>query len=189
MIASRFLIEHLDPAACESPKPPARSAPCGDLTHMHKSAPVSGFTAPHLKVPRLLNRCTARRGRPVRIGESGARCAEMLVKRSEVVGAASRSFAETAGLQHWRLARKCCATCFLTKPTIAGRCVCSRISSDSSLPERGGLRDRIGKSLWKECGRLADPVTVLKNRSKFTGPPGGWACDGGDIKHRGAKEL
>src|SRR5207253_3489666 len=35
--------------------------------------------------------------------------------------AASRSFTETAGLGLGRLAWKCCATCLLTKPTIAGR--------------------------------------------------------------------
>jgi len=52
------------------------------------------------------------------------------LKRWTVVDA-SRSFDEMAGLSRGRSAWKCCATCFRTKPTIAARCACSRISSDS----------------------------------------------------------
>ena len=46
----------------------------------------------------------------------------------------------------------CCATCFLTKPTIAGRCVCSRIGSDSRLPNEVAYRLWNWEKPWKECG-------------------------------------
>src|SRR5206468_2373500 len=124
---------------------------------------------------------TARRSRPVRDWPraplAARRCS---LKRSAVVGAASRSFAETAGLGLGRLAWKCCATCFLTKPTIAGRCVCSRISSDSRCRTRWGTGSGIGKSYGKSAGRLAAPATILKESLKGAGP--GMGCDGGDIE-------
>ncbi len=84
------------------------------------------------------------------------------LKRSAVAGAAARSFAETAGLRLGQLASKCCATCFLTKPTIAGRWVGSRISSDSRCRTGSRTGSGIGKSCGKSAGRLAAPATILK---------------------------
>jgi len=86
-------------------------------------------------------------------------------KRSAVVGAASRDFAETAGLGLGRLARKCCATCFRTKPTIAGRCVCSCISSDSRCRPRWRPGSGIGKSCGKSAGSPVALATIPKNWS------------------------
>src|ERR1700675_3315006 len=124
---------------------------------------------------------TARRSRPARDWPraplAARRCS---LKPSAVVGGASRSFAETAGLGLGRLAWKCCATCFLTKPTIEGRCVCSRISSDSLCRTRWRPGSGIGKSCGKSAGRLAAPATIPKvscaGRIKGgTGCPGmGW---------------
>src|ERR1700730_17321661 len=125
---------------------------------------------------------TARRSRPVRDWPraplAAGRCS---LKRSAVVGAASRSFAETAGLRLGRLAWKCCATCFHTKPTIAGRCVCSRISSDSRCRTRWRTGSGIGKSCGKSAGGLAAPATILRESLKGTDRPG-MGCDGGDIE-------
>src|SRR5437660_10692158 len=87
--------------------------------------------------------------------------------------------------------RKCCATCFPTKPTIAGRCVCSRISSDSRCRPRWRPGSGIGKSCGKSAGRLAAPATILKEsvvsrNRKGTSRPGfagrRMGCDGGDIE-------
>src|SRR6202158_4404942 len=116
---------------------------------------------------------TARRSRPVRDWPraplAARRCS---LKRSAVMGAASRSFVETAGLRLGRLAWKWCATCFLTKPTIAGRCVCSRISSDFRCRTRWRTGSGIGKSCGKSAGRLAAPATILKESLKGTARPG-----------------
>jgi hypothetical protein len=135
---NQILIEHLDPAAWRA-KPPGKVRTIAAIfTHMHNvRCKWIRLTAPHLKVPPQLNRahCTPQQAR-AGLAESAARCAEMLAEALGGGGAASRSFAETAGLGLGRLARKCCATCFLTKPTIAGRCACSRISSDSRCRTR-----------------------------------------------------
>ena len=135
---NQMLIEHLDPAAWRA-KPPGKARTIAAIfTHMHNvRTKWIRLTAPHLKVPPQLNRahCTPQQAR-AGLAESAARCAEMLAEALGGGGAASRSFTETAGLGLGRLAWKCCATCFLTKPTIAGRCVCSRISLDSRCRTR-----------------------------------------------------
>ena len=171
---NQILIEHLDPAAWGT-RPPTAKPPgknnvrtiAAIFTHMHNvRSKWVRLTAPHLKVPPQLNRahCTPQQAR-AGLAESAARCAEMLAERSAVVGAASRSFAETAGLGLGRLAWKCCATCFLTKPTIAGRCVCSRISSDSRCRTRWRPGSGIGKSCGKSAGSPVALATILKNWS------------------------
>jgi hypothetical protein len=180
---NQILIEHLDPTAWRA-KPPGKARTIAAIfTHVHNvRSKWVRLTAPHLKVPRQLNRarCTpqqARAGLP-RPPLAARRC---LLKRSAAVGAASRSFAETAGLRLGRLARKCCATCFLTKPTIADRCVCSRVSSDSRCRTRWRAGSGIGKSCGKSAGPLAAPATILKESLKGTGRPG-MGSDGGDIE-------
>ena len=86
---NQMLIEHLDPAAWKA-KPPA-AQPSGKskartiaaiFTHMHNvRCKWVRLTAPHLKVPRQLNRarCTPRQAR-AGLAESAARCAEMLAE-------------------------------------------------------------------------------------------------------------
>jgi uncharacterized damage-inducible protein DinB len=79
---NQMLIEHLDPAAW-------RAKPSGEvrtiaaiLTHVHNvRCKWIRLTAPHLKVPRQLNRahCTPRQAR-AGLAQSADRCAEMLVE-------------------------------------------------------------------------------------------------------------
>ena len=83
------------------------------------------------------------------------------------------SSAETAGPGLGRLAWKCCATCFLTKPTIADRCVCLRISWDYRCRKRWRTGSGIGKSCGKSAGRLAAAATILKGVYEN---PMSWAC-------------
>ena len=162
---NQVLIEHLDPAAWTA-KPPGKARTIAAIfTHMHnvrckwvrlyRSASESSSTAQ----PRALHAAAG----PCGIGrERRSLRGDARVKPSAVVKAASRSFTETAGVSLGRLAWKCSATCFLTKPTIAGRCVCSRISSDSHCRKRWATGSGIGKSCGKSAGRLADLVTILR---------------------------
>jgi uncharacterized damage-inducible protein DinB len=86
---NQILIEHLDPAAW-------RATPAGKVrtiqaifTHMHNvRCKWVRLTAPHMKVPRLLNRahCTPKQAR-AGLSESGARCGEML---AEALGGGGR---------------------------------------------------------------------------------------------------
>src|SRR5437899_854135 len=79
---NQILIEHLDPTAWRA-KPPGKVRPIAAIfTHMHNvRTKWVRLTAPHLKVPRQLDRahCTLQ---PARAGlaESAARCAEMLAE-------------------------------------------------------------------------------------------------------------
>ena len=79
---NQMLLEHLDPAAWNA-KPTGRVRSIAAIfTHMHKvRAKWIRLSAPHLKVPRQLNRARAT-PEQVRAGlaESAARCTEMLAE-------------------------------------------------------------------------------------------------------------
>src|SRR5260370_23953770 len=84
---NQILIEHLDPAAWRA-KPPGTTRKmtprtiAAIFTHMHNvRCKWVRLTAPHLKVPRQLNRahCTPQQAR-TGLAESAARCAEMLAE-------------------------------------------------------------------------------------------------------------
>jgi uncharacterized damage-inducible protein DinB len=86
---NQILIEHLDPAAWKA-EPPGKSRSIAAIfTHMHNvRTKWVRLTAPHIKVPRQLNRtqCTARQA-SAGLAESAARCEEML---AEALGGAGR---------------------------------------------------------------------------------------------------
>src|SRR5947209_17115408 len=79
---NQILIEHLDPTAWRAqPLGKARTI-AAIFTHMHNvRSKWVRLTAPHLKVPRQLNRghCTPQQAR-AGLAESAARCAEMLAE-------------------------------------------------------------------------------------------------------------
>jgi hypothetical protein len=128
------------PSAWRARPPGKVRAIAAIFTHIHNvRSKWVRLTTPHLRVPRQLY--TPRQAR-AGLAEITARCTQ----RPAVVGAASRSFAETPGHRLWPVGLKCCATCFLTKPTIAGRCVCSRVSSDSHCRKRRCTGSGIGKA-------------------------------------------
>lgn len=77
---NQMLIEHLDPATWKA-KPPGKVRTIAAIfTHMHNvRTKWLRLTAPHLKVPRQLDRahCTPQQARTA-LAESAARCSEML---------------------------------------------------------------------------------------------------------------
>ena len=79
---NQMLIENLDPAAWKA-KPPGKTRPIAAIfTHMHNvRTKWVRLTAPHLKIPRQLDRarCTPRQAR-AGLAESAARCEEMLAE-------------------------------------------------------------------------------------------------------------
>jgi uncharacterized damage-inducible protein DinB len=77
---NQMLLEHLDPAAWRAQPPGKVRSIAAIFTHMHNvRTKWVRLTAPHLKVPRQLNRasCTQRQAR-AGLAESAARCGEML---------------------------------------------------------------------------------------------------------------
>jgi hypothetical protein len=87
------------------------------------------------------------------------------LKRWAKAEAASKSFAETAGLRPGPLAWRCCATCWRMRPTIAGRCACLLISSDS----RYRMRQEMGCGTGRSCGRRG---FVYRHTPRLCGKPG-----------------
>jgi len=79
---NQLLIEHLDPAAWRA-KPAGNTRGIAAIfTHMHNvRSKWVRLTAPHLKIPRELNRarCTPQQAREA-LAESAARCTEMLAE-------------------------------------------------------------------------------------------------------------
>src|SRR5256884_4806914 len=79
---NQVLIEHLDPAAWRA-KPPGKPRTIAAIfTHMHNvRTKWIRLTAPHLNVPRQLNRtyCTPRQARSG-LARSAARCGELLAE-------------------------------------------------------------------------------------------------------------
>ena len=79
---NQLLIEHLDPKAWRA-KPPGKARPIAAIfTHMHNvRTKWVRLTAPHLKIPKQLNRsnCTPKQAR-AGLAESAARCMEMLAE-------------------------------------------------------------------------------------------------------------
>ncbi len=133
---NQVLIEHLDPAVWRA-KPPGKVRTIAAIfTHMHNvRTKWIRLTAPHLKVPGQLNRthCTPKQAR-AGLAESAAGCTAML---AEALGGEGRvkKFHRDGWAQPWP-ARKCCATWWPTKHTIADRYVCWRIRWDSRCRKR-----------------------------------------------------
>ena len=99
---NQILIESLDPAAWKA-KPPGKVRTIAAIfSHMHNvRAKWIRLTAPHLKIPRQLNRstCTPQQVRAA-LAESAARCTEML---AEALGSGGRiqKFVRDGWAQPW----------------------------------------------------------------------------------------
>jgi uncharacterized damage-inducible protein DinB len=79
---NQMLIEHLDPALWRSQPPSKVRTIAAIFTHVHNiRTKWVRLSAPHIKVPRQLNRtqCTPQQAR-VALAESAARCMEMLAE-------------------------------------------------------------------------------------------------------------
>jgi hypothetical protein len=166
---NQMLIEHLGLTAWRA-KPPGKVRTIAAIfTHMHNvRCKWVRLTAPHLKVPRQLNRthCTPQQAR-AGLAESAARCTEML---AEALGGGEgrvEKFRRDGWGRPWPVGPEMLCYCFLTKPTIAGRCVCSRISSDSRCLPRRRPGSGIGKSCGKSAARSAAPATILDSFARL----------------------
>jgi len=71
------------------------------------------------------------------------------MKRSAVVGAVEK-FRRDGWAPPWPVGVECCATCFLTKPTIAGS-MHARASARIPVAEQGDVRIWNWEKLWKDA--------------------------------------
>jgi len=126
---------------------------------------------------------------PCGLAESGARCAEMLAEALGGGGGRIEKFSQRrlgSALAGWPGNAVLHA---FHEAHHRGQVLCSRISSDFPLPKE------VAYGIW-ELGKAVERVRVacgpglrfLRNRSRVR-TARGMGCDGGDIKHRGAKNY
>ena len=158
---NQILIEHLGPAAWKAKttgKPGGKTRTIAAIfTHMHNvRCKWVRLTAPHLKVPRQLNRanCTPQQAR-AGLAESAARCAEML---AEALGGEGRveKFLRDGWARPWPVGPE--MLCYMLAPEAHHRgqvCMLAhQLGFPLSIQVTSGLWN--WEKIWKECGSRLD---------------------------------
>jgi uncharacterized damage-inducible protein DinB len=155
---NQMLIEHLDPAAW-SAKPPGKIRPIAAIfTHMHNvRTKWVRLTAPHLKIPRQLDRahCTPKQAR-AGLAESAARCEEML---AEALGGGGRveKFLRDGWARPWPVGVE--MLCYILSHEAHHRGQVCMLAHQLGFPlpilVTSGLWN--WEKLWKECGSPRGP--------------------------------
>ena len=151
---NQMLIEHLDPAAWRTTPPGKVRSIAAIFTHMHNvRTKWVRLTAPHLKVPRQLNRahCTRQQAR-AGLAESGARCAEML---AEALGGGEgrvETFLRDGWARRWPVGPE--MLCYMLAHEAHHRGQVCMLAHQLGFPLRIEVTSGIWnwEKLWKECG-------------------------------------
>jgi uncharacterized damage-inducible protein DinB len=155
---NQILIEHLDPAAWKA-KPPGKARPIAAIfTHMHNvRCKWVRLTAPHLKVPRQLNRSHST-PQQVRAGlaESAARCSEML---AEALGGGGRvrKFRRDGWAQAWPVGPEMLCYMLAHEAHHRGQVCMLAHQLGFRLPNHVGSGMWNWEKLWKQCGSPRGP--------------------------------
>ena len=155
---NQFLIEHLDAAAWRA-KPLGKTRTIAAIfTHMHNvRCKWVRLTAPHLKVPRQLDRahCTPHQAR-AGLAESAARCAEML---AEALGGEGRveKFRRDGWVRPWPVGLE--MLCYMLSHEAHHRGQVCILAHQLGFPLPKALANGIWnwEKLWKECGSPGGP--------------------------------
>ena len=155
---NQILIEHLDPAAWRT-KPPGKVRSIAAIfTHMHNMrSKWVRLTAPHLKLPRQLNRtrCTPQQAR-AGLAESAARCAEML---AEALGGGGRveKFHRDGWARPWPVGPE--MLCYMLSHEAHHRGQVCMLAHQLGFPLSNKLTSELWnwEKLWKECGSSGGP--------------------------------
>ena len=155
---NQILIEHLNPATWNA-NPPGKIRPIAAIfTHMHNvRSKWIRLTAPHLKVPRQLDRahCTPRQARAA-LAESAARCGEML---AEALGGSGRikKFRRDGWGQPWPVGVE--MLCYMLSHEAHHRGQVCMLAHQFGFPLPSALTSRMWnwEKLWKECGAPSGP--------------------------------
>jgi uncharacterized damage-inducible protein DinB len=160
---NQVLIEHLDPAAWRA-KPPAK--PPGNVrnlaaifTHMHNvRTKWVRLTAPHLKVPRQLNRahCTPEQAR-AGLAESAARCGEMLAEALGRGGGRIEKFRRDGWGRPWPVGVE--MLCYMLAHEAHHRGQVCMLAHQLGFPLPNEVACGIWnwEKLWRECGSPGGP--------------------------------
>jgi len=155
---NQMILEQLDPAAWNA-KPPGKARSIAAIfTHMHNvRTKWVRLTAPHLKVPRQLQRahCTPKQAR-AGLAESAARCAEML---AEALGGGSRvkKFVRDGWARPWPVGPE--MLCYMISHEAHHRGQVLMLAHQLGYPLPKPVMYGIWnwEKLWKECGAPGGP--------------------------------
>ncbi len=151
---NQMLIEHLAPAAWTA-KPPGNVRTIAAIfTHVHNvRSKWVRLTAPHLKIPRQLNRahCTPQQAR-VGLAESAARCVEMLAEALGGGGGRVEKFCRDGWAQPWRVGPE--MLCYMVSHEAHHRGQVCMLAHQLGFPVPNTVAYGIWnwEKLWRECG-------------------------------------
>ncbi len=159
---NQVLIEHLDPAAWTA-KPPGKVRNIAAIfTHVHNvRCKWVRLTAPHLKVPRQLNRthCTPQQARAA-LAESATRCAEML---AEALGGGGRieTFLRDGWARPWPAGPE--MLCYMLAHEAHHRGQVGMLAHQLGFPLTNGVMSGMWnwEKQWKGCGAPGGPGLVV----------------------------
>ena len=156
---NQILIEHLDPAAWRA-KPPGKTRSVAAIfTHMHNMrCKWVRLTAPHLKVPRQLNRanCTARQAR-AGLAKSAARCEEMLAEALGGGGGRIEKFRRDGWARPWPAGVEMLCYMISHEAHHRGQVCMLAHQLGFRLPNKVMSGIWNWEKLWKECGSPGVP--------------------------------
>jgi uncharacterized damage-inducible protein DinB len=156
---NQILIEHLDPAAWKA-KPPGNVRTIAAIfTHMHNvRAKWIRLSAPHLKVPRQLDRshCTPKQAREG-LAESAARCTEMLAEALGDGRGRIKQFRRDGWAKPWPVGIE--MLCYMLAHEAHHRGQVSMLAHQLGFPLPLAVMSGIWnwEKLWKDCGALGSP--------------------------------
>ena len=162
---NQMLIEHLDLAAWKAKtpaKPPGKSnvrTIAAIFTHLHNvRCKWVRLTAPHLKVPRRLDRsrCTPRQAR-AGLAESAARCAEMLAEALSEDRGRIKKFRRDGWARPWPVGPEMLCYMLAHEAHHRGQVCMLAHQLGFRLPNKVTAAMWNWEKLWKECGSPAGP--------------------------------
>ena len=156
---NQTLIEHLDPAAWRAIPPGKVRTIAAIFTHMHNvRAKWVRLTAPHLKVPRQLNRahCTPHQA-SAGLAESAARCAEMLAEALGGEEGRVGKFLRDGWARPWPVGPE--MLCYMLAHEAHHRGQVLMLAHQLGFPFPNEIVSGIWnwEKLWKECGSVGGP--------------------------------
>jgi uncharacterized damage-inducible protein DinB len=156
---NQILIERLDPAAWQA-KPPGKVRPIAAIfTHLHNvRTKWIRLTAPHLKVPRQLQRtnCMPEQARAA-LAESAARCAEMLTEALGGSGGRVEKFLRDGWAQPWPVGPEMLCYMLSHEAHHRGQVCLLAHQLGFPLPKEVGYGIWNWDKLWKESGAPGGP--------------------------------
>ncbi len=156
---NQILIERLDRAVW-SAKPPGKVRNIAAIfTHMHNvRTKWIRLTAPHLKVPKQLDRahCTPRQAR-AGLAESAARCEEMLAEALGGRGGRIEAFLRDGWARPWPVGPE--MLCYMLSHEAHHRGQVCMLAHQLGFPLSNELTSGLWnwEKLWKECGASGGP--------------------------------